>query len=106
MCHSSTRPGTSYQFYQAFPRIIVLQAINAGVRRPGYKATNTQDWNFRWIYSMLGFSHEMKVINRDWLNKGLDGDYKMSVLRHIIESVDSICRDSADTQYELCTELF
>jgi len=40
--------------------------------------------------SMLGFSHEMKVINHDWLNKGLDGDYKMSVLRHIIESVDSI----------------
>ena len=36
MCHSSIRPGTSYhmtQFYQ------VLQATNAGARRPGYEAS-------------------------------------------------------------------
>ena len=45
---------------------------------------------FQMDNSMLGVSHEMKVINHDWLNKGLDGDNKMSVLRHIIESVDSI----------------
>jgi len=40
MCHSSTLPGTSLhvtQFYQAFP-MLVLQATNAGVRRPGYEA--------------------------------------------------------------------
>jgi len=42
MCHSSTHPGRTYhvtQFYQAFPHVIVLQATNAGVRRPGYEAT-------------------------------------------------------------------
>ena len=41
MCHSSTCPGTSFhmtQFYQAFPTL-VLQATDAGVRRPGYEAT-------------------------------------------------------------------
>jgi len=47
MCHSSIRPGTSYhvtQFYQAFPRVsTVLQATNAGARRPGYEAS----WNAR-----------------------------------------------------------
>jgi len=38
MYHSSTRPGPSLhltQFYQAFPAL----ATNAGVRRPGYKAS-------------------------------------------------------------------
>jgi len=41
MCHSSTHPGTALhltQFYQAFP-MLVLQATNAGVRIPGYEAT-------------------------------------------------------------------
>ena len=45
MCHSSTHPGTSLhvtQFYQSFPAL-VLQAINAGVRRPGYEATLNQE---------------------------------------------------------------
>ena len=39
MCHSSTHPCTSLhvtQFYTA----LVLQATNAGVRRPGYEASS------------------------------------------------------------------
>jgi len=42
MCHSSTRPGTSYhvtEFYKASP-VLVLQATNAEARRPGYEATS------------------------------------------------------------------
>jgi len=41
MCHSSTRPSTSYhaiQFYQAFPRVSTASDTNAGARRPGYEA--------------------------------------------------------------------
>jgi len=40
MCHSSTRPGTSYhvtQFYQAFPRVSIA-SDKRWVRRPGYEA--------------------------------------------------------------------
>jgi len=40
MCHSSTRPGTSYhvtQFTRPSPAL-VLQVTNAGARRPGYEA--------------------------------------------------------------------
>ena len=48
---------------------------------------------FQMDNSMLGVSHEMKAINHDRLNKGLNGDYKTSVLKHIIELVDPICRD-------------
>jgi len=48
---------------------------------------------------------------RDWLNEGLDGDYKMSlsVLRHVIESVDStiesvdsICMDMLIIEWVDC----
>ena len=41
MCHSSTRPGMPLhvtQFTRPSPTL-VLQATNAGVRRPGYEAT-------------------------------------------------------------------
>jgi len=48
---------------------------------------------FQMDNSMLGVSHEMKAINHDRLNKGLNGGYKMSVLKHIIELVNRICRD-------------
>jgi len=40
MCHSSTRPGTSYhmtQFYQAFPHVSTA-SNKCWVRRPGYEA--------------------------------------------------------------------
>jgi len=64
MCHSSTHPGTSYhvtQFYQAFPRVIVLQATNAGVRSPGYKA------------SCVG--HQKVVEAKDGITEQIESDY-------------------------------
>jgi len=46
MCHSSTRPGTSLHvisFTRPSP-MLVLQATNAEVRRPGYEASEWQPW--------------------------------------------------------------
>jgi len=56
MCHSSTRPGTSYhvtQFYQAFPCVSTASELtNAGARRPGYEANGQLGWTTGIDYSV------------------------------------------------------
>ena len=54
-CHSSTRPGTSLhmtQFTRPSPAL-VLQATNAGMRRPGYEAMIMLAWSLCEVMYLL-----------------------------------------------------